>query len=63
MPTVPAVTPVTMPVPDPIVAMAVLLLLHVPPPEASLSVVVNPTHAFRVPVMGSKGPTVMGWVT
>ena len=55
------VTPVdipnTMPDADPTVPMAVLLLAHVPPVDASLSVVVNPTHAFGVPVMAASGET------
>ena len=43
----PALTPVAMPVEDPIAAL-LLLLLQVPPP-ASLSVVVKPIHTFVVP--------------
>ncbi len=48
---VPAVIPVTTPVPAPTEATDVLLLLHAPPPVASLSVVVAPTHALAVPVI------------
>lgn len=47
---VPAVRPVTTPVPEPTVATAVLLLLHVPPMLALLSVVVLPIQAVAVPV-------------
>ena len=50
--TVPAVTPVTTPVPEPIVAMAVLLLLHVPPVEGSPRVMVAPAHTVEGPVIG-----------
>lgn len=48
---VPAATPVTMPVDDPMVAMAGLLLLHVPPVVASVKVDVPPTVVVVVPVM------------
>lgn len=61
--TVPADTPVTTPDEEPTVAVEPLALVHVPPVEASLSVVVRPTHAFKVPVMGNKGPTVIACVT
>jgi len=44
----PGVTPVAMPVPAPIVAFP-LLSVHVPPADASLSVVVDPTHTDRMP--------------
>ena len=47
---VPDDTPVTMPVDEPIVAMPVLPLVHVPPP-ASLSVVVKPAQTTAVPVI------------
>jgi hypothetical protein len=53
--TVPAATPVTTPLPV-TVAVAVLLLLHVPPETASLSVVVEPTHVNIVPVIAVAGP-------
>ncbi len=46
---VPALTPVTTPVPDTTVALAGLLLLHVPPLVALLSVVVVPIQADSVP--------------
>jgi hypothetical protein len=58
---VPVVIPVAMPVPTPIVACAVLLLVHVPPPVASVSIVVEPTHTFVVPPIGAgNGLTVIG---
>ena len=46
---VPAEMPVTMPVPEPTVAIEVLLLLQWPPVMASVSVLVLPTHALAVP--------------
>ena len=50
---VPADTPVTDPEPDPIVATAGLLLAHDwPTGEASVSVVVAPTHSVVVPLIG-----------
>lgn len=60
---VPADTPVTIPVPEPTVATAVLLLLHEPPPEALVSVVVVPGHAVSVPpIAAGNGLTVTAWV-
>jgi hypothetical protein len=56
---VPAVMPVTSPVVLPIVATAGVALLHVPPPMASLSVLVAPTHIPVMPVMGAVALTVM----
>ena len=47
----PADTPVTTPLLL-TVATAVLLLLHTPPTVALLKVVVDPTHALAVPVIG-----------
>ncbi len=56
----PPLTPVTTPVPEPIVAVASGLMLQVPPVESVLSVVVWPTHVVAVPVIGSgTGFTVM----
>lgn len=56
---VPAVTPLTVPEPEPIVATAVLLLLHAPNGEASASVVVDDTQTVGVPVIvAGKGLTV-----
>ena len=46
---VPDTTPVTTPLPMPIVAWDVLLLDHVPPGVASVNVVVDPTHTLAVP--------------
>lgn len=46
----PPAIPVTIPV-LPTVAMPVLLLLHVPPTVASLSVVVDPAQTLNVPVI------------
>jgi hypothetical protein len=47
---VPAATPYTTPLVACIVAVAVLLLLHVPPPVL-VRVVVEPGHTFAVPVI------------
>lgn len=47
---VPGVTPVTIPVLA-IVAMPVELLLHMPPPVASVKLVVAPVHTVAVPVI------------
>jgi len=49
---VPVATPVTTPDVDPIVATLVVVLDHLPPVDASLSVVVDPTHTLSVPVIG-----------
>lgn len=60
---VPALTPLTMPVPEPTVAIAVLLLLHAPPVIVSLSVVVAPTHAVADPVIvGGNAFTVTAFI-
>jgi hypothetical protein len=45
---VPADTPVTTPVDD-TVALAVLLLLHVPPPTLAVKLLVLPTQTVSVP--------------
>ena len=56
MPLVPAVR---IPVAEPIVAIAVLLLLHVPPEVASLRLEVNPEQTTESPVItGGAGFTV-----
>lgn len=48
---VPGVTPVTIPEEKPIVALA-LVLLHVPPVDASLKVILKPGHTLKLaPVM------------
>jgi hypothetical protein len=49
----PTATPVTMPVVLPMVAVAVLLLLHVPPDVASVKVIVNPWHTDTGPTIGA----------
>ena len=51
---VPADTPVTMPLAEPIVATAGVLLLHVPPVVMLERVVVAPIHVVSVPVMGDE---------
>ena len=48
---VPIATPETTPEADPTVATPVLLLLHVPPVTASVSVVVEPVQSVTVPRM------------
>lgn len=54
----PAATPVTIPDKEPIVAIAVLPLAHVPNGVASARVDVAPTHNAAVPVIGDgKGLT------
>jgi len=40
-------------IPLPVAAIDVVLLLHVPRPEASLNNVVNATHTVVVPVIGA----------
>jgi hypothetical protein len=47
---VPYAAPVTMPLVDPTAAL-VLLLLQLPPAEASLSVVEDPMHTLDAPVI------------
>lgn len=58
MSVVPFVSAFTNPVDEPMVATAVLLLLHVPPPVASVSVVVLPAHNELRPDMADSGFTV-----
>ena len=53
MVTTPADTPVTIPVEEPTVALAVLLLLHTPPADASLRVLVWAIHTDDGPLMGA----------
>lgn len=55
---VPELTPVTIPVDEPTVAIPVLLLLHMPPVAASDKVVVVPIQALVFPEIGSVGLTV-----
>ena len=53
---VPTPTPVT--IPDvPIVAMAILLLVHIPPAEVSDKVEIDPTQILVEPVMGPTAKT------
>ena len=50
----PADIPVTIPVPDPTVATDVLLLVHIPPPEASVKADVDPMqYTDVVPPIGA----------
>jgi hypothetical protein len=51
VPAVNTVPAVTSPVNEPIVAMVVALMLHVPPPVGSLKCVVNPEHTLKVPAI------------
>ena len=55
---VPTVTPVNIPLDEPMIATEVLLLLQVPGPAPSLWVVDPPTHTPGVPVIGDIGFTV-----
>ena len=48
---VPALTPVTIPVPEPMVPTAVLLLDHVPPPVELVKAVIEPAHTDSVPLI------------
>lgn len=48
---VPVVIPLTIPVDDPACAIAVLLLVHLPPAEL-ISVVVRPTQTKGTPAIG-----------
>jgi hypothetical protein len=56
---VPPDTPVTIPVPGPTVATAVLPLLHAPPVVASFKIVVPPGHRVKVPMIGVRTMTDM----
>jgi hypothetical protein len=47
---VPAATPVTTPDDDPIVAIAGVLLVQVPPDGVPDNIIVEPTHTAMVPV-------------
>ena len=51
--TVPPAIPVTIPVNEPIVAMVLLLLLHVPPDVLSLTVINEPAHTESGPDIGA----------
>jgi hypothetical protein len=62
MMTVPADTPITTP-PDDIVALAVLLLFHVPPVTLAVKVVVLPAQTVSGPEIAAGGvPEVMTFV-
>ena len=50
---VPVAIPTTVPDAEPIGASTVLLLLHEPPPVASVNVVDSPTHKLRLPEIGA----------
>lgn len=56
---VPALTPVTTPVEELIVATAVLLDVHTPPVVVLDNVVVDPEHTAVVPVIETEGSVVM----
>ena len=58
MPDVPEAIPETIPVVDPTVAAAVLLLLQVPPVVASLKVTVDPAQTLPETVIADIGLTV-----
>ena len=53
MVTVPPETPVMTPLPDPAVAIDVLLLIHVPELETSARVMVDATHTGVLPVIAA----------
>jgi hypothetical protein len=64
MAVVPAAIPVTIPVPEPVVAMAELLLLQVPPDNELNKVVADPEQRKAEPVMADgEGFTVIVSVT
>lgn len=52
----PADTAVTIPEIDPMVAIAVLLQLHLPPDVASVRAVLLPVHGVSEPEMGASEP-------
>jgi len=52
---VPPVTPVTIPDDEPTVALAVLLLVHVPPAGVDVSVILAPGQAIDGPAIGVGG--------
>jgi hypothetical protein len=55
---VPALTPDTIPLDDPIVALAGTLLVQVPPPGVPVSVLVQTAHIKAVPVIDGAAVTV-----
>lgn len=62
MVTLPAATPVTIPDEEPIVAVAGIALLHVPPPIDADSVLVPPVHTVVPPDITASGFTVIVFV-
>ena len=60
---VPAASPLTVPVDEPTIATAVLLLLQVPPVVASDKVIEEPVQTVAVPVMDDMPLTVIVAVT
>jgi hypothetical protein len=46
-------TPVAMPVEEPMVAIRALLLVHIPPEAESFNIAVVPGHKPELPVIGS----------
>jgi hypothetical protein len=59
----PVATPVTTPVPEPTVATAVLLLVHLPPLMVLLSVPVAPAHTDDGPVIAESALTEIAVLT
>ena len=55
---VPGVTPVTIPVEEPTVATAALLVIQEPPGTGSFSVMVPPVTTVVLPVIGASALTV-----
>jgi hypothetical protein len=59
---VPGLTPVTNPVDEPMVATAVVPLIQVPPADASVNVIVAPTHTVvGPPIAAGSGLTVIAF--
>jgi hypothetical protein len=58
----PTVTPVILPVKEPIVAIDGLLLTHVPPPIEPDIPIGNPTQIFEGPIIEGSGLMVRGAV-
>ena len=58
---IPGVKPLTTPVPAPIIATVVLVLLHEPLTDVSLKAMVVPMQRWGIPLIGpGKGYTVKG---
>ena len=60
---VPAATPVTIPVEEPTVAIAVLLLLQIPEPTRSTNSVFWPAQTVLEPVMAEGGGVTATWIS